>query len=277
MGALVAQYEQGRVAEEALRRETLQRHAGHGCITLRLVFWAQVRRTAMVAETVDRETGELTRLSRRTSRTSGSTSGSCSCVKARQFVAYPGLLDLLHQLTEGFFAIDTEVLQLPTAENNLTAVCQARVRIFDPQDADVVRRLTTGIGDADPDQRQRPDEAPPPQNGGDEGQGQGAAGRRQRRYGRPGGAGARGTQTPAPPVASPPVEGIVIEGRRFSRPEVVLTKRSRVEACQEAGIPMPVPIPADDAPLREQVGFSQRLRELLLQQRRASPERAQGQ
>ena len=101
----------------------------------------------MVAETVDRETGEIepadfpdVRLNQK-------------FVQLRQgkpFVAYPGLLDLLHQLSEGFFAIDTEVLQLPTAENNLTAVCQARVRIFDPQDADVVRRLTTGIGDADP-------------------------------------------------------------------------------------------------------------------------------
>ena len=49
-----------------------------------------------------------------------------------------------------------------------------------------------------------------------------------------------------------------------------------MEACQEAGIPLPVPIPADDAPLREQVGFSQRLRELLLQQRRTGEARAQG-
>ena len=30
------------------------------------------------------------------------------------------------------------------------AVCQARVRIFDPQDLDVVRRETSGIGDAEP-------------------------------------------------------------------------------------------------------------------------------
>ena len=86
--------------------------------------------------------------------------------QGRPFVAYPGLLDLLHQLSEGFFAIDTEVLQLPTAENNLTAVVQARVRIFDPQDADVVRRLHHGHRRRRPQQRERPDETPPPQNGG---------------------------------------------------------------------------------------------------------------
>jgi hypothetical protein len=67
-----------------------------------------------------------------------------------------------------------------------------------------------------------------------------------------------------------PVERIKVGDSLFTRAEVVRTKRARVEACQEAGLALPVAIPADDAALTEQVGFSQRLRELLLQHRRAS-------
>ena len=105
---------------------------------------------AAMAEVVDRETGEVTVQEPSDFPDLRLNQKFVQLRQGKPFVAYPGLLDLLHQLSEGFFAIDTEVLQLPTAENNLTAVCQARVRIFDPQDADVVRRLTTGIGDADP-------------------------------------------------------------------------------------------------------------------------------
>jgi hypothetical protein len=221
----------------------------------------------MAAETVDRETGEIepadfpdVRLDKR----------FIQMRQGRPFIAYPGLLDLLHQLSEGFFAVDTEVVQLPGADNGHTAVCIARVRIFDPQDADVVRRLTTGIGDADPSNvsaQMRPHLLRMAETR--------AKARALRDAVNVGMAALEelGPEEPAQqqaPVVPPPVERIKVGETLFTRPGVVRTKRARVEACQEAGLALPVPIPADDAPLSDQVGFSQRLRELLLQHRRGS-------
>ena len=223
----------------------------------------------MAAETVDRETGELTqgepadfpdvRLDKR----------FIQMRQGRPFIAYPGLLDLLHQLSEGFFAIDTEVLQLPTAENNQTAVCQARVRIFDPQDADVVRRLTTGIGDADPTnvsaqmkphllrmaetrakaralrdavnvgmaalEELGPDEAP------------------ERRE----------ESRPSSPV--PGAQHIVVEGKTYSRTEVEFAYKKRVEQARAAGLAMTEaePLPVGQTPLAVLVGKTQELRRRL--------------
>jgi hypothetical protein len=77
-------------------------------------------------------------------------------------------------------------------------------------------------------------------------------------------------------VASPPVERIKVGDTLFTRPEVVRTKLARVEACQEAGIALPVPIPPDGAPLSDQVAFSQRLRELLLRRRSEAKATAAG-
>lgn len=230
---------------------------------------------AAMAEVVDRETGEIQVDEREGWADARVHPRFIQQRQGKPFATYPGLLDLLHRQSKHCFSIDTLVVQLPTEENGRVAVCTARVRVFDPQNLDVVTLETSGVGDADPSNctpamrghllrlaetrakaRALRDavnvgEAVLEELGPDE-------------------------QAPATPVASPSVEGIIVEGRRFTRPEVVLTKQARVEACQEAGIPLPVPIPADDAPLREQVGFSQRLRELLLQQRRTGEARAQG-
>ena len=227
----------------------------------------------MAAETVDRETGEIVGAEEERVDVARVDPRFIQMRQGKPFVSYPGLLDLLHQLSEGFFAIDTEVLQLPTAENNQTAVCQARVRIFDSQDADVVRRLTTGIGDADPSNvsaQMRPHLLRMAET---------RAKARALRDAVNVGMAALEELGPDEPVPAPapapqqpqqPVERIKVGDTLFTRPEVVRTKRARVEACQEAGLALPVPIPADEAPLSDQVAFSQRLRELLLQHRRAS-------
>ena len=70
--------------------------------------------------------------------------------QGRDHVLFSGLVDALHQLTGGFFSVDTRIEQLPTAENGQTAVCSARVQVFDPDQPDVVRRGASGIGDASP-------------------------------------------------------------------------------------------------------------------------------
>lgn len=44
-------------------------------------------------------------------------------LQGKSFVTYEGLLDLAHQ--RGLLSIEVEIIQLPTKENNMTAICQA--------------------------------------------------------------------------------------------------------------------------------------------------------
>jgi hypothetical protein len=193
--------------------------------------------------------------------------------QGKPFVAYPGLLDLLHQLSEGFFAIDTEVLQLPTAENNLTAVCQARVRIFDPQDADVVRRLTTGIGDADPTNvsaQMKPHLLRMAET---------RAKARALRDAVNVGMAALEELGPEEPVAAPTslsreqaaavvreAEGIIVEGRRYSRPQIEQAWRTRRAEAERLGIALPPQlreVVPERTPLPALAGHSQEVRRLV--------------
>jgi len=63
----------------------------------------------------------------------------------KQFVLYAGLLDLAHE--KGLKSITTELLQVPTEENGMMAICRAIVEVIGP-DGQV--RTFTGIGDAGP-------------------------------------------------------------------------------------------------------------------------------
>jgi hypothetical protein len=62
-------------------------------------------------------------------------------IEGREFVKYPGLLDLGHQ--KGISQIEVEVVQLPTAENGQFAVCKASV-------VSKTGESFTDIGDANP-------------------------------------------------------------------------------------------------------------------------------
>jgi hypothetical protein len=68
----------------------------------------------------------------------------------KDYITYGGLVELLHQVSEGYFAIDTQLIQAPTQDNGQVAICTAQVLVYDPEDPDVVRRRATGIGDASP-------------------------------------------------------------------------------------------------------------------------------
>ena len=177
--------------------------------------------------------------------------------QGKDHVLFSGLIDALHQLSLGFFSVDTRIEQLPTPENGHQAVCSALVRVYDPDNPDVVRRSCSGIGDASPANVNR----------------------------MMANALIRMAETRAKARALRDLlnvgmvafeelgpsagedDRIEVGGRVYSRDEVISTKRARVEACQDAGVALPMPVPPDGAPLSDQVGFSQRLRELLLQRR----------
>jgi hypothetical protein len=69
--------------------------------------------------------------------------------QGREYILSDGLLVGLVQLSRGYYDLSTEIVQLPTAENAQTAVCTAKVVVFDPETGAVLRQAS-GIGDASP-------------------------------------------------------------------------------------------------------------------------------
>ena len=214
-------------------------------------------------ELVDRETGEITE------RETPGVRVDPRFVQLRQgrpFVSYAGLLDLLHQRSKGFFSIDTLVVQLPTEENGRTAVCTARVRVFDDQNLDVVTLETSGIGDADPGN------CTPAMRGHLLRLAETRAKARALRDAVNVGMAAleelgpdEPVVAPAPPAASPPVERILIEGTAYTRPQVEAAYRKRVEQAKAAGLAMGevATVPIERTPLAILAGKSQEIKRRL--------------
>lgn len=61
-------------------------------------------------------------------------------LNGQSYVTYEGLLDLAHQ--KGLESLTVEILQLPTKENGMTAICQAK--------AEAEGQFYSDIGDASP-------------------------------------------------------------------------------------------------------------------------------
>ncbi len=61
-------------------------------------------------------------------------------LKGKQFVTYEGLLDVAHK--EGLISIEVDLLQIPTKENNMTAIAKATAKTKE--------KTFTDIGDASP-------------------------------------------------------------------------------------------------------------------------------
>jgi hypothetical protein len=62
-------------------------------------------------------------------------------IEGKEFVKYPGLLDLAHQ--HGLSSIEVDIVQMPTKENGNFAVCRATVM-------SKIGETFTDIGDANP-------------------------------------------------------------------------------------------------------------------------------
>ena len=199
----------------------------------------------------------------------------------KDVVLFAGLLDLLHQLSAGYFDISTQLVQVPSQDNGQTAICTARVVIFDPDNPDVARRVASGIGDASPgnvtrmmaphlirmaETRAKARALRDAVNvgmvsleelGGDDGPAQAHENARRDSFGPPTGPRPVPARIPAPAGE----DTITLDGTDYSRAEVVRVKHQRIAAARAANLFVPAAgaqggPPPDDAPLDVQVRFS---------------------
>ena len=198
--------------------------------------------------------------------------------QGRDYVVFGGLIEALHQVSGGYFSIDTRIEQLPTQDNAQVAVVSARVQVYDPEQPDVVRRSATGIGDASPANVNRMMAGAVLRM---------AETRAKARALRDlcnvamvaleelGPGGGDDNQLSAPERAAPPRdvpftpkgaggERIQVEGKLYDRPQVVAGYKRRLAEARQAGLAIPpADVLADDAPLSVLVGMSQQLRRRL--------------
>lgn len=190
----------------------------------------------------------------------------------KDYVLAAGLVTGLHQLSGGYFDVETRLEQLPTEANGMLAVCSARVTVFAPDDSGRVLRAATGLGDASPQSVGRM--MLPHLVRMAETRAQSRALRTLlnvagmvafEELGPQTDEPSAGTQ-PAPVAAPPAVEGIVVEGRRFTRPQVEQAWRSRRAEAERLGIALPSDVAslvAEQAPLPILVGATQSLKRLV--------------
>ena len=192
----------------------------------------------------------------------------------KDYITYGGLVELLHQVSEGYFAIDTALVQAPTPDNGHVAICTAQVLVYDPENPDVVRRRASGIGDANPANVNRMMAAHLIRMA--ETRAKARALRDAVNVGMvsveelgPQGAD-DATERPAPPRDVPFTprgaggERIQVEGKLYDRPQVVAGYKRRLAEARQAGLAIPPgDVLGDDAPLSVLVGMSQQLRRRL--------------
>jgi len=198
--------------------------------------------------------------------------------QGRDFVLSDGLLDGLHQLSGGYFDVDTKIEQLPNGENGQTCVVSATVTVLHPEEGRVLRRASD-IGDASPASVGRTILPHLIRMASTR-----AVSRALRTLLNVGAVafeelGPAGAESPAAhedarsggfdaPVARAPSETIQIDGRTFNRPQVLTIFRSRLEEAKRAGLQLASVgsqggPPAEDARLSELVAFSQELKRRL--------------
>jgi hypothetical protein len=192
----------------------------------------------------------------------------------KDFVLMAGLVDMLHQLSDGFFEVNTTLIQIPGKENNDTAIVTARVVVFDQQAPDSFKRVATGIGDASPANVNRMMQ--PHLIRMAETRATARALRLLTNVGMAtleelGPQGADDATERTPPSTEKPYtprgaggERIMVEGKPYDRPQVVAAYKRRLAEAQGAGLAIPPgDILADDAPLSVLVGASQAFRRRL--------------
>ena len=178
----------------------------------------------------------------------------------KDYVTYPGLLDLAHQVSEGRFEIATTLVQVPNQDNGMVAICTATAILFDTAPEGVELRRTSGIGDASP---QNVNRAMAPHLI------RMAETRAKARALRDLCAvamvafeelGPAGVEDQPDPAERQP-EGIEYEGRWFVRPQVVAGYQRWLTAARQRGLSVPPgDVLAEDAPLDRLLEVGQELR-----------------
>jgi hypothetical protein len=176
----------------------------------------------------------------------------------KDFILNDGLITGLHQLSGGFFEVETRLEQLPTEANGMLAVCSARVTVMAP-DGERPLRVATGIGDASPGSVSRMIQVHLVRMA------ETRAVNRALRVLLNVGAVSFEELGPAEPTgrgAEPePPDRITIEGQTYERPQVVATYKRRLKEAQEAGVAVASnDLLPEDAPLPLLVGTSQSLK-----------------
>jgi hypothetical protein len=181
--------------------------------------------------------------------------------QGKDHVLFSGLIDALHQLSLGFFSVDTRIEQLPTGENGQQAVCSACVRVYDPDNPDLIRRSVTGLGDASPANVSRMMVNALIRMA--ETRAKARALRDLLNVGMVAFEELGPQAADEPPEG--PVERIMIEGRAYTRPQVEAAYRQRVEQAKAAGIANGevAIVPIERTPLAVLAGKSQELRRRL--------------
>lgn len=243
----------------------------------------------MAATMVDAETGEV--------RPREADFGALDADRLRPFlidrqgatvVQYAGLVLALHAVSDGYFALETRLEQLPAAENGHTAVVSARVRILDRAQPEVTLREASGIGDANAGNVSKMMTGAVIRMAETRAKGRALRDLLNVRMvvaeelGPQGADDAEPSPRPLPPVAprtasfggpvgphpvppAPPAQdAIEVDGRVFTREQVVAGKHRRLEQAQAAGLFVPAlgavgGPPPDDAPLSPQVEYSKEL------------------
>jgi hypothetical protein len=203
--------------------------------------------------------------------------------EGRDYVQYAGLVDLLHQETEGAFEILTRLEQAPAEGNGQTAIVSATVTM--------AGRTASGLGDASPGNVSRA--MAPHLIRMAETRAKGRALRdllnvpfvTAEELG-PGGADdgppahqdARSARFP-PSAVPRPSETFTVDGRPFTRPQILAVYRQRLAEAQRAGLQLaptgsPGGPPPEDGPLPAIVAFSTELKARL--EARAGAARASG-
>ena len=189
----------------------------------------------------------------------------------KDFILYAGLLDLLHQESEGRFTIHTHLEQAPAEANGQTAIVSAVVNLGCGEPGG---RTASGLGDANPGNVSRA--MAPHTIRMAETRAKARALRdllnvglvAAEELGPSGPAPAQGQGPPQPQrngqQRQQEPEGIVVQGQQFSRTQVWSAYTQRMEQMKAAGLAVPAGMVFTQAsPLSQLVGATQNMRRQL--------------
>ena|SRR3982751_2510436 len=198
----------------------------------------------------------------------------------KPYVQYVGLLDMLHQVSGGHFTIYTHLVQAPTTENGMLAIVEARVELLATDETKASwgspKRQASGLGDASAESVNRM--MAPHLVRMAETRAKGRALRDLLNIGLvtleelgPGGGGGNRDTAPASTGTYNP-DGIVIEGRRYTRPQIWDAYLVRMKQMREAKLSIThLATLNQESPLAQLAGATQAMKKKLAEAGKLPP------